>query len=294
MFAEVNNNLIMAYTTMPGRYLITYVIVNDESSVLIDPAKELMDDVASILKIKNLKMEDIKGVLVTHGHGHHWSGISRLKAKAEIYVPPCEVFKDPRKAYEIYGFHATSSMAPLKEYIEVRHGGKIKVGREEFISFYTGGHSIDHYIYIHVGSGMLFAGSIVGEFVESHFKFFIDKSGSYENRQKFFEAIIGAKIFGICPGHTFPVHGDWKDYIRESYRCSKRVCEEVQDIAKKLKRFKIPDILKELQFRLGFTWSAAENTEAQLTTEAILKYLTNSGLIKPISKSGKVVEWEIP
>ena len=285
MYEEFVEGVYAIYRRIGGRFMVTYAIIEKFSVILIDPSAYTKDYIDEFLKLKKLDFKDIKAVIVTHGHPEHWSYAHKFAKKGvPVYVPESEVFDDPKKFPEIYGFYEKMPK-PLKEKKNLTHGMKIKIGDGVLAIYYCGGHSFDHFFAVHTKSGILFCGSMLLEFPESPYKFLIDKSGDPEQRKKFFEAIVNLSLSGIAPAHGMPVLKNWLEVVRDAYNAQKSLQNEILYVLEKEKEVTPREIDEELRRRIDYIWSPEERTKYNyLTIEAFLRSFETKGLVE---KQGK-------
>ena len=119
-------------------YLV-YSNVN-KSAVVIDPA-----DAAPIIKFIKDKDIILSGILVTHHHADHNSGINDLLGfqSTKIYSPDQNINK-------------TSTI--------IKEGDIIKFNFIEFEAIATSGHTLDHVVYFSKKNNLLFSGDTLFRF----------------------------------------------------------------------------------------------------------------------------------
>ena len=88
-------------------FISSYVVVSDESALVIDPgtAGDPGDNIIQLLRDIGLGPGDVVGILCTHGHPDHVGGLAKLKevsggsvAAHELeaaYISKAEVYQGP-------------------------------------------------------------------------------------------------------------------------------------------------------------------------------------------------------
>ncbi len=139
-------------------------IVNQEgntSCVVIDPGDEA-EKIADYIRRKGLKME---GVLLTHGHFDHITGVSKLVSLlgGKVYA-----YEEEKKLLEDPGLNGSAMMgyeAALEPEVLVKESQVISIAGLEFRVIYTPGHTKGSCCYYAEKEKVLFSGDTV--FLES-------------------------------------------------------------------------------------------------------------------------------
>ncbi len=195
-------------------YLV-YSNVN-KSAVVIDPA-----DAAHIIKF--IKDNDIilSGILVTHHHADHNSGINDLLKfqSTKIYSPDQNINK-------------TSTI--------IKEGDIIKFNFIEFEAIATSGHTLDHVVYFSKKNNLLFSGDTL-------FRFGCGRifEGTYDEMKKSLNKIekLDDSINVYC-GHEYTIHN--LKFLKEIFHNDKILDNAEQDILEQIKYTK-----SSMPFNLG-------------------------------------------
>ena len=124
-------------TIFTGKGTNTYLVIGQDSTVVIDPGP---DDDVHIENILKIAPSTISSILVTHTHIDHWPGTPKLKKLTGAVT---------------YGFEEKDGFAPD---INLSDGSEIDAGGRAISVLYTPGHASNHLCYLLNDSNLLFTG----------------------------------------------------------------------------------------------------------------------------------------
>ena len=187
-------------------YLV-YSNVN-KLGVVIDPA-----DAAPIIKFIKEKEIILSGILITHHHDDHNSGVNGLVKfqSTKIYSPDKNINK-------------TSNI--------IKEGDLIKFDFIEFEVIATSGHTLDHVVYCSKQNNLLFSGDAL-------FRFGCGRifEGTYDEMKSSLKKIkkLDDSINVYC-GHEYTIHN--LNFLKEIFHNDKMLEKIEQDILKQIKNTK--------------------------------------------------------
>ena len=185
-------------------------------AVVIDPA-----DAAPIIKFIKDKEIILSGILITHHHTDHNSGINDLIKfqSTKIYSPDQNINK-------------TSTI--------IKEGDIIKFNFIEFEAIATSGHTLDHVVYFSKKNNLLFSGDTL-------FRFGCGRifEGTYDEMKKSLNKIekLDDSINVYC-GHEYTIHN--LKFLKEIFHNDKILDNAEQDILEQIKYTK-----SSMPFNLG-------------------------------------------
>ena len=188
----------------------SYLVISNVNKlcVVIDPA-----DAAPIIKFIKDKDITLSGILITHHHADHNSGINDLLnfQSTKIYC---------------------SNQKINKTSIIIKEGDLIKFAFIEFEVIATAGHTLDHVIYFNKQNNLLFSGDTLfrlgcGRIFE----------GTYDEMKKSLNKIkkLDDSINVYC-GHEYTIHN--LNFLKEIFPNDKMLEKIEQDILKQIKNTK--------------------------------------------------------
>ena len=187
-------------------YLV-YSNVN-KLGVVIDPA-----DAAPIIKFIKEKEIILSGILITHHHADHNSGVNDLIKfqSTKIYSPDKNINK-------------TSNI--------IKEGDLIKFDFIEFEIIATSGHTLDHVVYCSKQNNLLFSGDTL-------FRFGCGRifEGTYDEMKRSLNKIekLDDSINVYC-GHEYTIHN--LKFLKEIFHNDKMLDRVEQDVLKQIKNTK--------------------------------------------------------
>ena len=195
-------------------YLV-YSNVN-KLGVVIDPA-----DAAPIIKFIKEKKIILSGILITHHHADHNSGVNDLIKfqSTKIYSPDKNINK-------------TSNI--------IKEGDLIKFDFIEFEIIATSGHTLDHVVYYSKQNNLLFSGDTL-------FRFGCGRifEGTYDEMKRSLNKIekLDDSMNVYC-GHEYTIHN--LKFLKKIFHNDKMLDKAEQDILKQIKNTK-----SSMPFNLG-------------------------------------------
>ena len=185
-------------------------------AVVIDPA-----DAAPIIEfIKNNNII-LSGILITHHHSDHTSGINDL-----LNFQPTEIYSPNQNIIE------TSKI--------IKEGDLIEFDFIKFIVIATSGHTLDHIIYCSKQNNLLFSGDTL-------FRFGCGRifEGTYDEMKKSLNKIekLDDSINVYC-GHEYTIHN--LKFLKSIFHNDKMLNKVEQDIHEQIKQTK-----SSMPFNLG-------------------------------------------
>lgn len=121
-----------------------YLFTSSEGHILIDCGfGETVPLIEANLKRLGFRLEDIRLLLVSHGHYDHVGGIAELKekTKARLLVNPAEVGLLKRGGKGDFAFHDNYPYAPVVPDGELQDGEEIRFGGTLLKAVFTPGHT---------------------------------------------------------------------------------------------------------------------------------------------------------
>ena len=177
-------------------------------AVVIDPA----DAVPIIKFIKNNNIF-VSGILITHHHADHTSGIDNL-----IKFQPTKVYSPDQNI--------------IKTSIIVKDGDLIKFDFIEFEVIATSGHTLDHIVYCSKQNNLLFSGDTL-------FRFGCGRifEGTYDEMKRSLNKIekLDDSINVYC-GHEYTIHN--LKFLKGIFHNDKMLDKIEQDVLKQIKNTK--------------------------------------------------------
>ena len=177
-------------------------------AVVIDPA-----DAKPIIEFINNNNIVLSGILITHHHADHTSGINDLLKfqSTEIYSPDQNIMK-------------TSKI--------IKEGDLIKFDFIEFNVIATSGHTLDHIVYLSKQNNLLFSGDTL-------FRFGCGRvfEGTYGEMQKSLNKIekLDNSVNVYC-GHEYTIHN--LNFLKGVFHNDKMLNNFEQDVLKQIKNTK--------------------------------------------------------
>ena len=184
-------------------YLV-YSNVN-KLGVVIDPA-----DAAPIIKFIKEKEIILSGILITHHHADHNSGVNDL-----IKFQPTKIYSPDKK------INKTSNI--------IKEGDLIKFDFIEFEIIATSGHTLDHVVYCSKQNNLLFSGDTL-------FRFGCGRifEGTYDEMKDSLSKIekLDDSINVYC-GHEYTIHN--LKFLKGIFQNEKMLDKAEQDILEQIK-----------------------------------------------------------
>ncbi len=191
-----------------------YAIAGDSLTV-IDPGNDYM----ALMELFRLgyKPQDVKRILLTHGHVEHVMGAFELFRYPALEDVKLEIIVHPSGPQ---GFRET-----LKELLkeiprsvtltEVQGGETLRLGGFEVEVIHTPGHTMDSLCFYHAPSRALFTGDTVLPYVVAS----PDPSagGRAEYHMFTLKRLMSMKIDSLLPGHGQPVPSEARKVLEGSY-----------------------------------------------------------------------------
>lgn len=205
-------------------FISSYLIVNNESVLVIDPgtAGDPGEKIISTVKNLGLGSGDVKGILCTHGHPDHVGGAFRLKKAtgapviigaqdASILEAP-DLFLKERLSLD-FGDRISMKIdrGPLRVNYKgvkpdrtLRDGDVVMVGDIALEVIHTGGHSAGHCVFYERTNKMLFTGDEASNFPNDPHKFYLDLSGSISSKTTALSNMKSLNAEYLLPAHDIP------------------------------------------------------------------------------------------
>ncbi|MHA2140470.1 MAG: MBL fold metallo-hydrolase [Candidatus Thorarchaeota archaeon] len=205
-------------------FISSYIVVSEESVLVIDPgtAGDPGDNTIQLIRDLGLGPDDVVGILCTHGHPDHVGGAYRLKkttgapvligAKDAPILEEPHLFLKERMALDVAERMTMKvDRGPLRVNYKgvepfrlLRNGDTVNVGDIALQVIHTGGHSAGHCVFHDRANKILFTGDEVSNFPNDPRKFYLDLSGSMSAKSS---ALTTMKSLGadyLLPGHDIP------------------------------------------------------------------------------------------
>ena len=187
-----------------------------KSAVVIDPANA--EPIIKFIKDKDIF---ISGILITHHHSDHTSGIDDLLKfqSTEIYSPDQNINKTTKI---------------------IKEDDLIKFDFIEFEVIATSGHTLDHIVYCNKQNNLLFSGDAL-------FRFGCGRifEGTYDEMKKSLNKIEKLEdSMNVYCGHEYTIHN--LKFLKEIFHNDKMLDKAEQDILKQIKETK-----SSMPFNLG-------------------------------------------
>jgi glyoxylase-like metal-dependent hydrolase (beta-lactamase superfamily II) len=163
----------------------TYIISDQENTVVIDPAADLG------------VVGDIKAtaILLTHGHFDHTAGAAEIGAPIHIHESDAEMLNDIDKSF---GTLYPRMFKPCQADVLVKDGDLLEFGEMRFKVMHTPGHSRGSVMYI-LDESVMFTGDTLFEGSVGRIDGY---GGSHEAQMKSLEKIKALDgDYRILPGH---------------------------------------------------------------------------------------------
>lgn len=126
-----------------------WLVISGDEFVIIDPSSALEVMLARI-KQRGLHIENLKYVLLTHGHFDHITGADEIRdvssAPLAVHELDADCLYDPDKNQYKYFFREDLVLKPAE--ILLRDGDEIKFGTEKLSVLHTPGHTKGSVCYI--------------------------------------------------------------------------------------------------------------------------------------------------
>ena len=188
----------------------SYLVISNvnKSCVVIDPA-----DATPIIKFIKDKDITLSGILITHHHADHYSGIDGLIKfqSTKIYGPD----KNINKTLNI-----------------IKEGDLIKFDFIEFEVIATSGHTLDHVVYFSKQNNLLFSGDTL-------FRFGCGRifEGTYDEMKRSLNKIekLDDPTNVYC-GHEYTIHN--LNFLKGIFHNDKMLDKIEQDVLKQIKNTK--------------------------------------------------------
>ena len=196
----------------------SYIVYSNvkKLAIVIDPA-----DAEPIIEFINNNNIVLSGILITHHHADHTSGINDLLKfqSTEIYSPDQNIMK-------------TSKI--------IKEGDLIKFDFIEFNVIATSGHTLDHIVYCSKRNNLLFSGDTL-------FRFGCGRvfEGTYDEMKKSLNKIekLGDSVNVYC-GHEYTIHN--LKFLKTIFNNNKLLDNAEHDILEQIKQTK-----SSMPFNLG-------------------------------------------
>ena len=187
-----------------------------KSAIVIDPADA--KPIIEFIKINNIILS---GILITHHHADHTSGINELLKfkQTDVYSPDQNIIK-------------TSKV--------IKEGDLIKFDFIEFEVIATSGHTLDHIVYCSKQNNLLFSGDTL-------FRFGCGRifEGTYDEMKKSLSKIeqLDDSINVYC-GHEYTIYN--LKFLKEIFHNDKILDKAEQEVLKQIQQTK-----SSMPFNLG-------------------------------------------
>jgi glyoxylase-like metal-dependent hydrolase (beta-lactamase superfamily II) len=176
----------------PLRYVLTYAMEYDGGIALVDtgwPSQLAMDGLESGLRHAGWAVEDVKAVLITHGHGDHMGLASRIRERSGAWVAMHEAdaaesagqgLDKPqlrentetwltRRGGDVAQIHGAMGAAPEDMFTEfglmpdrfLQHGGRPLGPHTDLVSIWTPGHTPGHMCFYDAARNLMLTGDHV-------------------------------------------------------------------------------------------------------------------------------------
>ncbi|MFX0172192.1 MAG: MBL fold metallo-hydrolase [Candidatus Hodarchaeota archaeon] len=281
-----------------GEEYAAYLILGDEKIAIIDiPTRSIGKDIISFVKKAGRDpATEIRYLILTHTHPDHWAGIkSMTKIKPQIWLHESgvEVLKEGKKHILENQFPTISKFSLAMKSSLFTKVEKVKedlihpfsksetldLGGEEIILQHSGGHSTDSIIIQAYKGECTFIGDEGNIYPNQPAAFFIDGTGSSENRLKLLKLLANLKTGTICPSHQSPVPKPYDMYLHNLTFEHTHTKETIYDLLVSAGEAKAFFLAEEYQKTLGISWTTPfkELGVAETTVKAFLKELEKEG-----------------
>ncbi len=308
-----SNSIMVVQELIPGLYYLrgrfapefgfisTYIIVDDDQALLVDPgtAGDPGDLIIKALKELGLKPKsDLKGIICTHGHPDHIGGVGRLqqstdasvmihKNDAELLETPDLFLKKRLRMDFAKRFAMKFDKSPLRVNFRpvtpdriLVDGDTIKVGRRILSVIYTGGHSEGHIVLYEKSNNLLFSGDEINNFPNDPRKFYVDLSGSLTNKIAATEQLRNMKIDYLLPAHdVFHIGADANLQIKEVQDGVVHFQDTVLALLKVRGEADVDQIVLDIDRSRSVPYPVLMDSLLPTTVEVALKSLRLAGLV---------------
>jgi glyoxylase-like metal-dependent hydrolase (beta-lactamase superfamily II) len=205
-------------------FISSYVVVNNESALVIDPgtAGDPGDSTIQLLRDIGLGPGDVVGILCTHGHPDHVGGAYRLKkttgAPVLIGEKDAPILEDPqlflkermsldvaeRMTMKVDRGPLRVNYKGVEPFRLLRDGDTVIVGDVTLHVIHTGGHSAGHCVFHDRANKVLFTGDEASNFPNDPRKFYLDLSGSMSARSSALSTMKSLGADYLLPAHDIP------------------------------------------------------------------------------------------
>ncbi len=165
----------------------------------------LVDTGANFDAVSHLEgdVDHLDAVVITHTHPDHVGNVDAVRARFEV---------------ETWGFDASHDAVDNR----IEDGDTVRIGTEEYRTFHTPGHAVDHLCLYAPGAGVLFAGDLV--FAGGSFGRTDLPGGDGEMLVESIERVVGAvegNLQALHTGHEPSVVDDPLDALEQSLQAAR-------------------------------------------------------------------------
>jgi len=183
-----------------------YVVGRKQATVVDTGVGNYANPVWPQLEQLGIEPENIAGVVLTHAHHDHASGVFILlkRAKPKVYV------------HRLDTRYIASHLGP--NLIKVEDGDTIPTELWPLEVLWTPGHTEGGICLYARDQRILFSGDTV--FPDGYYGRYDGESGGFEAIVKSLRRLTDLEVDTMLPGHGMPVYKDASDHIQRSYRNS--------------------------------------------------------------------------
>jgi glyoxylase-like metal-dependent hydrolase (beta-lactamase superfamily II) len=278
----------------------SYIIIDDEIAIIDTGVRNQSREILNAIQEIGRKPEDVKYIILSHGHPYVLGGLGWLKKKtnAEIIASKftSNLMEDFDSALTIsYGLSKNQNNYLRKKKfpidfkkIEVdkiiSNRSIIKIGNSKIVALQTNGHSAGHLCFWEPKSKTLFTGDELTNYPNSFTKFIIDRTGSFEYREFALDLFLELNPSIICQTRDIPLLESMiSNYIKNIIEGHKLWIKSALDFIKTNKEVNTYEIESYVKKSLGIIWHEnMERLENHSTIIMLLKYLEENGKIEQI------------